>query len=140
MKPTEKQAETTPDLEGVRNVSEDVGELPVPRSVQESKGKRPPEDAGSPYDRERGLLPGARRPVGPPPRGRPAPPGSAAIGRAEEAGLRRTLPRAAITPEQLGKAMSRGGVEGIRDPQRGREAGPPLPGERGLEGDPEPGG
>lgn len=138
MKPTEKQAETTPDLEGVRNVSEDVGELPVPRSVLESKGRNPPEDAGSPYDRERGLLPGARRPVGPPPRERVAAPGPAAIGREEEAGLRRSLPRAAITPEQLGKAMSRGGAVGIRDPQEGREAGPPFPGERGMEGDQEP--
>ena|GEM_PF-4747758 len=137
MKTTEERAETTPDLEGVRNVSEDVGELPVPRSVLESKGQRPPQDSGSPYDRDRGLLPGARRPVGPPPRAPTVPPpGPAAMSREEEAALRRTLPRAAITPEQLGTAMARGGEEGLRDPQEGREAGPPLPGERGMEGDP----
>jgi len=137
VKPTELQPETTPDLEGVRNVSEDVGELPVPRSVLESKGLTPPRDPGAPYDRERGLLAGARRPAAPPRRERATTEGGAVLSREEEARLRSTLPRAAITPEQLGRAMSRGGTVGIRDPQAGREVGPPLPGERGLEGDPE---
>lgn len=136
MKETEPQAEATPDMEGVRNVSEDVGQLPVPRSVLESKGQRPPADRGSPYDTDRGLLPGARRPAKPAPRTGPVPATrGAAIGRDEEAQLRRTLPRASITPEQLGTAMARGGDAGMRDPQEGREAGPPFPNERGQEGD-----
>ena len=56
-----------PDLEGVRATRSEPGSLPVPRSVLESKGIKPPPAAGSPYDLERGLLPGARRPLRPPP-------------------------------------------------------------------------
>lgn len=36
-----------PDLEGVRAVSEDVGSLPVPRSVLEQRGGRLPRPAGA---------------------------------------------------------------------------------------------
>lgn len=123
-----------PDLEGARATSEDVGSLPVPRSVRQEKGERLPPRTGSPYDIERGLLPGARRPVRPPSAEQPwrsrrtLPP-------EEEASLRRSLARAAITPEQVGRALSRLGETGLRDPQRGREAGPPLPGEEGYAGE-----
>jgi hypothetical protein len=120
-----------PDLEGVRRATDDVGSLPVPRSVREEKGERLPPYRGAPLDTERGLLPGARRPVLP---SRPGteiepPPADA---REEEALLRRTHSRAALTPEALARALGRVGWS--RDPQRGREFGPPLPGERGQEG------
>ncbi|AKU90525.1 hypothetical protein AKJ08_0912 [Vulgatibacter incomptus] len=50
--------------------------------------------------------------------------------------MRRTVPYAARTPEELGTALNRQGESGVRDPQRGKEAGPPLPGEAGYEGEP----
>lgn len=113
--PERSDAELRPDLEGVRAVVEDVGALPVPRSIREQQQRRPLERA-------------LRRAV--PPRPRPPP-----SGREEEARLRRALPHAARTPEELGRALSRGGQDGLPDPQRGREAGPPLPGEPGYRGD-----
>jgi hypothetical protein len=103
------------DLEGVRATSEDVGSLPVPRSVREQRERRPLERA-------------VRRAV--PPRPSPPPPS-----REEEARLRRSLPHAARTPEELGRALSRAGQNGLPDPQRGHEAGPPLPGDPGYHGD-----
>jgi hypothetical protein len=113
-------------MEGARAISDDVGRLPVPRSVLESKGKRPPPLTGSPYDTERGLLPGGRRPLRPPTdRRAPLAPGEG------EATLRRTVLRAARTPEDLSRALGHIGRLG-RDPQRGLEAGPPLPGEAGY--------
>lgn len=130
---TDPEAER-PDLEGARATAEDVGALPVPRSVRESKGEKLPPGQGSPFDLERGLMPGARRPVRP--AARPQPPFAKPTGSREEAAeLRRTVPRAARTPEELGRALSRVGDAGLRDPQRGREAGPPLPGEEGYRGD-----
>lgn len=122
-----------PDLEGARATTEDVGSLPVPRSVLESKGIRPPPNEGSPFDVERGLLPGARRPVRPAGR-RTVWPGSPGPN-AEEAQLRSTVVRAARTPEELGRALSRIGEAGVKDPQKGREGGPPLPGEPGYSGE-----
>lgn len=121
-----------PDLEGVRATREDPGYLPVPRSVLESKGIKPPPNEGSPFDVERGLLPGARRPIRAAGRGTALPRTSGA--NAEEALLRSTSPRAARTPEELGRALSHLGDTGVRDPQRGREGGPPLPGEPGYGG------
>jgi len=123
-----------PDLEGVRAVAEDVGALPVPRSVMQSKGIPVPRRTGTPIDWERGLLPGARRPARPPVE---EPPHRAhrVLPRDEEAQLRSTHARAALTPEQLGRALARLGPEGLRDPQRGKEGGPPLPGEKGYGGE-----
>jgi hypothetical protein len=121
--PWRAEAEARPDLEGVRVVSEDVGSLPVPRTIQEER-------AGKPLPRalQRAVPPRSGRPAtGPAPAGEPT--------REEEARLRRTLPHAARTPEELGRALSRAGQEGVRDPQAGREAGPPLPGEPGYHGD-----
>lgn len=109
------------DLEGVAEILEDVGSLPVPRSVRESKGERLPPPTGA-LRRARAAKVDSIRPKPP-------------IGsRAAEARLRRRLRRAALTPEQLGRALGRYGQAGIRDPQRGKEAGPPLPGEKGIEG------
>lgn len=122
-----------PDLDGVRATRSDPGALPVPRSVLESKGIKPPPPAGAPYDLERGLLPGARRPIRPPPRRVPT--GGPSSPREAEAALRRRIARAALTPEEVGRALSRLGDAGVRDPQRGREAGPPLPGEPGYRGE-----
>ncbi len=127
---TKKGSPAAPDLDGVRLVSEDVGKLPVPRAVRELKGERLAPSDASPYDAERGLSAGARRPHSRSPR--PAAPLST---REEEARMRRSLPYAARTPEELGAALSRQGAEGVADPQAGKEAGPPLPGEVGLEGD-----
>jgi hypothetical protein len=107
--------EVRPDLEGIRVASEDVGSLPVPRAIREEREGKP--------------LARALRRAAPP---KPPPPPST---REEEARLRRTLPHAARTPEELGRALSRAGQEGLRDPQRGHEAGPPLPGEPGYHGD-----
>lgn len=121
-----------PDLEGARATAEDVGSLPVPRSVRESKGEKLPPPAGSPYDLERGLMPGARRPVRPAPR---TPARAPLDPREADAQLRRTHARAARTPEELGKALAKVGDTGLRDPQRGREAGPPLPGDPGYRGE-----
>ncbi len=124
-----------PDLEGARATAEDVGSLPVPRSVRESKGEKLPPETGSPYDLERGLQPGARRPVKLAQRQPARHDHDLALRRAEEAMLRRSLPRAARTPEELGRALARVGSTGVKDPQRGREAGPPLPGEEGYAGE-----
>lgn len=121
-----------PDMEGARATREDPGRLPVPRSVLESKGIKPPPNEGSPFDEERGLLPGARRPVKPARRDSVLPRGTGP--HADEAQLRSSSLRAARTPEELGRALSRLGEAGVRDPQRGREAGPPLPGEPGYRG------
>jgi hypothetical protein len=120
-----------PDLEGARATAEDVGSLPVPRSVLLSKGRPVPPTTGSPYDIDRGLQPGARRPVRPAP-GEPPHRAHRTLPREEEAQLRRMHARAARTPEELGRALSRLGSEGLRDPQRGKEGGPPLPGEKGY--------
>lgn len=135
-----------PDLEGVRATREDVGALPVPRSVLQSKGKPVPRRTGAPYDVERGLLPGARRPVRPL-TGDDSPRAHRVLSREAEATLRRTHARAALTPEQLGRALSRVGDIGLRDPQAGKEGGPPLPNEdapqvqeRGEAGEPWPEG
>lgn len=102
-----------PDMEGVRRTAEDVGALPVPRSVVEDRDRR--------SRRERPVAPFRERPPG-------------GHDRAAEARLRRSLPHAARTPEELGRALSHLGPL-RRDPQAGHEAGPPLPGEAGLEGD-----
>lgn len=131
---SEPEAER-PDLEGARSTAEDVGALPVPRWVRMQKGEKLPPTEGAPFDTERGLLPGARRPMRP---ARPAPPRTGlgpTVPREEEAQFRRSVPRAARTPEELGRALSRIGETGVRDPQRGREAGPPLPGEDGYHGE-----
>jgi hypothetical protein len=108
-----------PDLEGVRRTSEDVGSLPVPRSVVEDRTRRAVHE----------------RPVRP---FRGSPP-AGDHDRAAEARLRRALPHAARTPEELGRALSHLGPL-RRDPQQGHEGGPPLPGEPGLEGDGAPAG
>lgn len=116
-----------PDLEGVQQASDDVGALPVPRSVRESKGEELGPARGAPIDEERGLLPGGRRPVKP--YEEPATQSSSgAITPEEEAALRRRLAYASRTPEELGQALRRQGSAGVQDPQRGNEAGPPLPG------------
>jgi len=124
-----------PDLEGARATAEDVGALPVPRSVMQSKGIPVPRRTGTPYDIERGLLPGARRPVRPGAREEPWRTHGLTLPREEEARLRFSHARAARTPEQVARALSKLGDTGLRDPQRGREAGPPLPGEPGYESD-----
>lgn len=133
--PQSTEAAARPDLEGARFTAEDVGSLPVPRSVRLAKGQKLDSDEGSPFDTERGLLPGARRPHPPARRSGAAEAHGSALTREEAAQLRRSSPRAARTPEELGRALRRIGDTGVRDPQRGREAGPPLPGEDGVRGE-----
>ncbi len=114
---TDRSAEERhhPDLEGVRATVEDVGSLPVPKSVLDQRRGTPLRRALS-----RAVPPRPGAPVGE---------------REEEARLRRNLPHAARTPEELGRALSRAGQDGLPDPQRGHEAGPPLPGDPGYHGD-----
>lgn len=110
-----------PDLEGIRRTAEDVGELPVPRSIRAQKGETLEPPGRSPLEAEAGP----RRGRGPTrPRGGAVP---------SEVDLRDAIPRAAQTPEQLARALRRTSPV-ARDPQEGKEAGPPSPGERGLEG------
>lgn len=109
------------DLEGVMSTTEEVALLPVPRSVRESKGERLPPPMRAPIDLERPRVRKSKpAPASPPPRF-----GS----RAAEARLRRRLRHAARTPEQLSRALGRYGSAGLEDPQAGKEAGPPWPGE-----------
>lgn len=110
-----------PDLEGVRRTQEDVGELPVPRSAWAQKGRTPEPAGKAPVDE--GRVPAAS------PRRRPASEDE------RQASLRSTVPRASRTPEQLGRALGRLATDRTPDPQEGKEGGPPLPGERGIEGD-----
>lgn len=117
-----------PDLDGIRRTAEDVGELPVPRTIRAQKGEAIEPPGEVPIAGGEPTAPSAWHPedAG----GRPTGETSAS----REAEFRRSLPRAARTPEQLGSALRRT-TPTSKDPQEGRGAGPPFPGERGLEGD-----